>query len=82
MTWCDSRVLNRWPGDKHGGTKHIRHGHYDKHSGAQSQKTDVLYEKKQYSAGEQTENHDFVKPILSDNLPPSQEPMDPNQKRP
>jgi hypothetical protein len=30
-------VLNRWPGDKHGGTKHIRHGHYDKHSGAQSQ---------------------------------------------
>jgi hypothetical protein len=39
-----------------------------------------LYEKQQYSAGEQTENHDFVKPILSDNLPPSQEPnMDPNQ---
>jgi hypothetical protein len=42
---------------------------------------DVLYEKKQYSAGEQTENHDFVKPILSDSLPPSQEPnMDPIPK--
>jgi hypothetical protein len=41
----------------------------------------VLYEKQQYSAGEQTENHDFVKPILSDSLPPSQEPnMDPIPK--
>jgi hypothetical protein len=40
----------------------------------------VLYEKR-YSAGEQTENHDFVKPILSDSLPPSQEPnMDPIPK--
>jgi hypothetical protein len=36
--------------------------------------------KKKYSAGEQTENHDFVKPILSDSLPPSQEPMDPIPK--
>jgi hypothetical protein len=37
-----------------------------------------MYCEKQYSAGEQTENHDFVKPILSDSLPPSQEPnMDP-----
>jgi hypothetical protein len=33
----------------------------------------VLYEK-QYSAGEQTENHDFVKPILSDSLPPARNP--------
>jgi hypothetical protein len=37
------------------------------------QKTYVLYEK-QYSAGEQTENHDFVKPILSDSLPPAGNP--------
>jgi hypothetical protein len=34
--------------------------------------------KKQYSAGEQTENHDFVKPILSDSLPPSQEQHGPH----
>jgi hypothetical protein len=40
---------------------------------------DVLYEK-QYSAGEQTENHDFVKPILSDSLPPARNNMDPIPK--
>jgi hypothetical protein len=36
------------------------------------QKTSYVLYEKQYSAGEQTENHDFVKPILSDSLPPSQ----------
>jgi hypothetical protein len=41
---------------------------------------DVLYEKKQYSAGEQTENHDFVKPILSDSLPARN--MDPSDHDP
>jgi hypothetical protein len=46
MTWCDSPVLNRWPGDKHRGTKHIRHGHYDKHAGAQSQKLRMYCMKK------------------------------------
>jgi hypothetical protein len=45
MTWCDSRVLIGSQRDKHGGTKHIRHGHYDKHSCAQPQKNlYVLYE--------------------------------------
>jgi hypothetical protein len=43
MTWCDSRVLNSGQGDKHGGTKHIRHGH-DKHSGTIPKTSYVLYE--------------------------------------